>query len=469
MRADHKPRFLTRWGLLAVAGLLVGLVAFGSESAFGQSTTPGAPTRVTATPGLQQMTLSWVHPSEVRTGYKVRYRKASASAWGTWTSISNSALLTSHTVTGLDAGVAYEFQLRAVGSGGDGTVSATVTATPLLTKPAGLVATGGPRRVTLRWNQPSSAEVQAIANYEYRQRKGSGAWGSWTAAGSRWRNAYGITGLDGSGVRYRFELRAKSKSGGVISPVSDTVEATPYGPVGTLPSTPTGLTVQAGSNSALISWTASGDGVGGYCPTAGYFARVYEVAPSMPMAAESLRIDSGTSWYVDELRYPYRHYVEVYAESEDGCGEQSELATAFFWTSASNTNPSAPATRKLRTPFPVRDLSVDTSTSGQVTISWKKPVAIGSKRNKRCAYVDAGGDQTQKHADEYIEYNYQVYNVHTNVDYADEYFDSADATLSKTVTGLPTGTGHYLRVMVQAYSWECEQWSKTRHYSWWSN
>ncbi len=336
-----------------------------------------------------------------------------------------------------------------------------------LTKPAGLVATGGPRRVTLRWNQPSSAEVQAIANYEYRQRKGNGAWGNWTAAGSRWRNAYGVTGLDGSGVSYSFQLRAKNSGG--TGPASDTVSAKPYGAVGTVPSTPTGLTVQAGSNSALISWTASGDGVGGYCPTAGYFARVYEVAPTMPMAAESLRIDSGTSWYVDELRYPYRHYVEVYAESEDGCGEQSELATVFFWTSASNTNPSAPATRKLRTPFPVRDLSVDTSTSGQVTISWKKPVAIGGKRNKRCAYVDAGGNQATKYAAQTIEYNYYVYNTYTDVDIADEYFRSADATLSKTVTGLPAGTGHYLRVQVQAYSYQCDQWSKSRHYGWWSN
>ncbi len=375
LRADHRSRFLTRWGLLAMAGLLVGLVAFGSESALGQSVT--------------------------------------------------------------------------------------------LTKPEGLFATAGPRSVTLKWNHPSMAEVRAIDNYEYRQRKGSGAWGSWTAAGGSWTDFYRVRSLDGSGVSYSFELRAKNSGG--IGPASDTVSAKPYGAAGTLPSTPTGLTVQAGYDSALISWTSGGHGDGGYCPTAGYFVRVYEVAPTMPMVAESLRIDSGTSWYVDELNYPYRHYVEVYAESEDGCGEESELATAFFWTSASNTNPSAPATRKLRAPFPVRDLSVDTSTSGEVTISWQKPRAIGGKRDKRCAYVSAGGNQATKYAAQMIEYNYYVYlDAYTDVDYADEYFRSAAATLSKTVTGLPTGTGHYLRVQVEAYSDQCGQWSKSRHYGWWS-
>ncbi len=466
-RLNSRPRFPTRWSLLAVAALLACLVPFHADTAFGQ-TAPSTPKPVWAQAGLKQVKLNWFHPPEARTGYEVRYKKSSASGWGSWTAISNSALLRTYTVTGLDAGVEYSFELRAVHSTIKGS-SASVKATPWLTKPQ-VTADAQHQSVYLRWTWPSHGEVQAITDYEYRQRKGTGGtWGDWTSTGNGFRDGYSVSSLAGDGSTYQFQVRSKIDT--TTGPASDTVSAKPYGPSGSVPSKPTGLTVQAGYDSALISWTASGDGEGGYCPTAGYNVRVYEVTPSMPMVAESLLIESGTSWYVDELNYPARHYVEIYSEAEDGCGEESDLVTTFFWTSASNTNPSAPATRKLRVPAPVRDLSIDTSVSGQVTITWKKPVNIGAKRSKRCAYVSAGGDQAQKHTDKAIDYSYYVYQegYPNDTDIAEVDFRSADATLSKVVTGLPTGTGHRLQLQVEAYSWECNEWSKSRYLAWWSN
>ncbi len=237
-----------------------------------------------------------------------------------------------------------------------------------------------------------------------------------------------------------------------------------------MPSTPTGVTVQAGSSNALISWTSGGSGVNGACSSDHYYVMVYEMIQSFPVAAESMEID-GTSWYVDELKPATKYFVEVYAESNgNACTDEfSALATTTFWTPSFGAGPSAPATRTLRVPAPVRDLSVVRSTStGHYTITWKKPVNIGTKRNKRCAYTSAGGNQEQKHNNQTIEYNYTLYNVYTGTDIADVYFRSSAATLSKTVSsGLPQGTGYYLRVEVQAYSFECDQWSKVREFTWW--
>ncbi len=222
------------------------------------------------------------------------------------------------------------------------------------------------------------------------------------------------------------------------------------------PNPPTGVTVTAGPGSAQISWSSGG----GACTPQGYHARVYEMTQAFPMVAESTDIEGQTTWFVDELNYLKPHYVEVYAY---GCGEESELATATFWTSSGNS-PAAPATRKLKTPAPVRNLSV-TMSSGNAVISWKKPADIGAKRSKRCAYVAQGGN----HASKSIEYNYILYNVLTDETYADEYFYSSQTNLSKTVShsSLPFGIGYLLRVEVSAYSEECDHWSNTREHEWW--
>ncbi len=91
---------------------------------------PSAPSALKATAGDAQATLSWTAPPGDVTGYKVRYKKTSATNWGSWAAISNSASLTSHTLTGLDNGDEYQFQLRAVNASGDGADSVEVTATP---------------------------------------------------------------------------------------------------------------------------------------------------------------------------------------------------------------------------------------------------------------------------------------------------------------------------------------------------
>ncbi len=242
------------------------------------------------------------------------------------------------------------------------------------------------------------------------------------------------------------------------------------------------MTVTAGDTEATVSWSAGGTGDGGGCTTDEYFVTIYDATQqSFPVVAESLPITSGTSWFVDELSPAKRHYVEVEAYG-DGWGEDCDdetsrgLGTAFFTTNASTStsDPSAPATRKLRTPLPVRNLQVSFNGSGDLIVTWDKPRDIGSKRNKRCAYTHS---LSASHATQSIEYSIEVDQIFgggasiTELITADSdvYFRSNAAKLTRTIASskIPNGTGHNLRVTVSAYSDVCDFWSKTRDITWW--
>ena len=93
---------------------------------------PGAPTAAktgtVSTGSTSQLALSWTAPQDTTgvTGYKVEYKKTSDS---TWTTFSASAAGTSVTVTGLDAGTAYDTRVTPVDSGATNRPSALASAT----------------------------------------------------------------------------------------------------------------------------------------------------------------------------------------------------------------------------------------------------------------------------------------------------------------------------------------------------
>ncbi len=78
------------------------------------------PRNLRATAGNRQVSLAWTKPPGTITGYEVRYVKTGA-AWSEWTAIPGSGASTeSHTVSGLDGGSSYTFEVRAVNSAGKG-------------------------------------------------------------------------------------------------------------------------------------------------------------------------------------------------------------------------------------------------------------------------------------------------------------------------------------------------------------
>ena len=88
---------------------------------------PSVPLNLAAASADAGVDLTWTAPTNnggvVLTGYSVRYRPVGSSAWTTIT-VPNA---TSYSVTGLSAGVNYEFQVAAINSIGTGAYTTSVT------------------------------------------------------------------------------------------------------------------------------------------------------------------------------------------------------------------------------------------------------------------------------------------------------------------------------------------------------
>ena len=74
------------------------------------------------------------------TGFQYRQRASGDANWGEWTDVEGSdASTVTHTVTGLDIGNAYEFQVRAVSGSGESQIgsqaSSTASATTITPPP----------------------------------------------------------------------------------------------------------------------------------------------------------------------------------------------------------------------------------------------------------------------------------------------------------------------------------------------
>ena len=115
-----------RWLLAACAGLCL---LTGAEVARAQSA-PGTPENTSVTPAATSLAIAWSAPAddggETITAYDLQHRETAAAgeAEAAWTLVEDmwttggGAL--SYTLTGLEEGVSYDLQLRAVNSEGDG-------------------------------------------------------------------------------------------------------------------------------------------------------------------------------------------------------------------------------------------------------------------------------------------------------------------------------------------------------------
>ena len=194
---------------------------------------PAAPMGLTPTAGDGKVKLVWDDPKNPTI---TKYQVSTDAGSGTnFTDIEGSnAATTAYTVTGLTNGIQYTFKLRAVNASGDGPW-ATVTATPIAkpAAPANFKAKGlgtaegeneddakpdvGGGEVVLTWTDPDNS---TITKYQYRQKRGSRAFGDWVAISSSDISAnetgdileYTVTGLS-NGREYTFELWAVNASG----------------------------------------------------------------------------------------------------------------------------------------------------------------------------------------------------------------------------------------------------------------
>jgi cellulose 1,4-beta-cellobiosidase len=126
----------------------------------GTVTIPPAPTSLTATPGNAQVVLNWSAASGA-TSYNV---KRSTVNGGPYTTIATGVTSTTFTNTGLSNGTTYYFVVSASNSAGESPNSTQVSATPqppaAPAAPMALTATGGKNKITLRWTQSNSPNLQ---------------------------------------------------------------------------------------------------------------------------------------------------------------------------------------------------------------------------------------------------------------------------------------------------------------------
>ena len=215
--------------------------------------------------GDAQAALSWSKGGTTHVDrWEYRWKKGSGN-YGSWTSVpSSDNSTTSYTVSSLDNGATYTFQVRGVNTSGDGSVSDEVPAPTLPLKPSNPTAAAKTGKtailytegqVDLAWTDPDNDSITAW-EYQYKSKPDGGSYGSYgawtsvtpTASGSNL--AYTVTGLT-HGTTYRFKVRAVNAAGN--GPASnESAEAKPALPT---PAKPTDLAAAPKVSKVTLSWT----------------------------------------------------------------------------------------------------------------------------------------------------------------------------------------------------------------------
>jgi hypothetical protein len=185
------------------------------------STTPSAPTSLSATAGDEQATINFTPGSNggsAITNYKY-------STDGTnYTALSPTDSSSPVTISGLTNGTSYTIYLKAVNANGDSAASSSVTVTPSSTPsaPTSLSATAGDGQATISFT-PGSDGGSAISNYKY-----STDGTTYTALSPTDNSSpVTITGLT-NGTSYTIYLKAVNANGD--SSASSSVTVTPVAP-----------------------------------------------------------------------------------------------------------------------------------------------------------------------------------------------------------------------------------------------
>ena len=217
---------------------------------------PATPTLNDPQPGLALVKLVWSYTANAIPVDAWQYRQRERNAvWGDWAAMAGSdSNSRDHTVTGLENGKTYEFQIRAVSvadvvSDESDVKSARPADRPA--KPTGLRAEAGDMHVTLFWTDPGNVDIR---KYQY-EKNGDGTWEEMSGSGDA-TVTYTVEGLT-NGTAYTFRIRAVTVGG--EGPESDASNAvTPD----KAPRRPSGFRLEPGNAEIALNWDdQSGDEV----------------------------------------------------------------------------------------------------------------------------------------------------------------------------------------------------------------
>ena len=400
--------------------------ANGSESDQASTfiTTPSNLQVVDVTPGDKKIELNWDTPDNggskiLRYVYSVHTFIGNVEIVAPGTTMPGSnADTTSFTVTGLTNGVHYDVRIRAVNSVGPAPTwqSSSITPATFPTAPRNLGAEPGDTQVTLRWTAPLSDGGKVIEEYQYQQKTGDSAYGSWTTITGSDENATGhdVTGLT-NGTSYSFKVRAKNSVG--EGPESNEVTVVPV----TGPSAPTGLTATPAPDekpqlAVTLTWTAPTDDGGSairshqyrYSRNSGNFGSWTTIPNSSATGANATSFTVRGLSAVDNMFTTFQ--FQVRAVNVNANGSESNTVGTF-----------------IDVPFGPVNLE-GTAGDRRVELTWDTP--------------DNGGSKILK-------YQYAVTDLHTNTEIIPIHTDipgSNGDTTSFTVTGLTNGVLYDIRV-----------------------
>ena len=342
-------------GAAAGTAVGVGVAATGDDPAEPAPSVPSAPVAPTLTASDGQLTASWTAPSDngaVIDDYDVRHRPSG----GAWTELPDAVKSTATTATimGLANGTAYEVQVRAGNSAGDGPWSAGATGTPVSapSAPPAPVLTAGDGELAASWTAPSDNGAE-IDDYDVRYRPSGGGWTDLPDPVKSASTTATLTGLT-NGTTYEVQVRAGNAVGD--GPWSSGATGTPVW----VPSAPLAPTLTAGDGELTASWTAPSDNGAEiddydvrYRPSGGAWTELPDAVQSTSTTATITDLTNGTAYE-----------VQVRAGNAVGDGPWSSGATGTPVSSASP--PSAPAPPVL------------TAGDGELTASWDAPSDNGA-------------------------------------------------------------------------------------------
>ena len=218
-----------------------GMLRSWSLTIYGHGSIPGAPEIDTVTSGGGTLTVNWNAPTDTGetaiTSYDLRYIREDAADksddnWTVDTGVGTPSNR-SYTITGLDGGVKYEFQLRSHNDAGHGPWSQAVGDEPTTVAPAAPAITSitrGDRSLGVGWTAPADTGGGAITAYDVRYIETSEDEtddANWTIRDNAWRSGdlgYTITGLTNA-TEYDVQVRAVNSAGD--GAWSDTETGTP--------------------------------------------------------------------------------------------------------------------------------------------------------------------------------------------------------------------------------------------------
>ncbi|MHC1680336.1 MAG: fibronectin type III domain-containing protein [Methanomassiliicoccales archaeon] len=297
-------------------------------------TVPGAPTGLAATPGNNQVSLTWLAPSSNGGSvidYYIVYRDDVEMA--------HVASL-SHVDNNVLNGVSYTYAIAAHNAAGNGAKSSTVQTTPRTVPdaPTDLLATPGNAQVDLTWNAPADDGGADIDHYlVYRNGIDVG-------------HPTALSFVDSSltnGATYTYTVAAHNVAG--YGPASSPIDATPF----TVPGVPTDLQATPGDSFVNLTWSAPDfDG--------GRDILSYQIWRGATSGSETYWTQVTSLWYNDTgLVNEQTYYYLVKAVNTAGPGASS--SEVFAEPSPDIFPPSAP-------------LNLQTVAGDeQITLSWDPP------------------------------------------------------------------------------------------------